>query len=116
MKKNHALIAAESFELHIYVNMYHCAKKRRFINDLYVYTHMSSGQNDVKFNAMHKLGSSRLLWVVRISVFPEVSQMGYRYRVVPLLVMKVSWNLGKAKVKQDEISITIMLSITHIYI
>ena len=77
---------------------------------------MSSGQNDVKFNAMHKLGSSRLLWVVRISVFPEVSQMGYRYRVVPLLVMKVSWNLGKAKVKQDEISITIMLSITHIYI
>ena len=71
---------------------------------------------DVKFNAMHKLGSSRLLWVVRISVFPEVSQMGYRYRVVPLLVMKVSWNLGKAKVKQDEISITIMLSITHIYI
>ena len=30
--------------------------------------------------------------------------------------MKVSWNLGKAKAKQDEISITIMLSITHIYI
>ena len=38
----------------------------------------------VKFNAMHKLGSSPIgLSVVRISVFPEVSQMGYRYRVVP---------------------------------
>ena len=41
---------------------------------------MSSGQNYLlyKFNAMHKSGS-----VARISVLPEVSQLGYRYRVVP---------------------------------
>ena len=43
--------------------------------------YMSSVQNYVKFNAMHKLG--RPLSVVRISVLPEVSQMECRYRVVP---------------------------------
>ena len=45
-----------------------------------IYIYMSSGQNYLlyKFNAMHKSGS-----VARISVLPEVSQLGYRYRVVP---------------------------------
>jgi hypothetical protein len=32
----------------------------------------------VKFNAMHKLGSSPTVSVVRISVLPEVTHMGYR--------------------------------------
>ena len=50
----------------------------------------------VKLNAIHKLGSSQ------ISAFPEVpevSQMGYLYRV-GLSVMKILSNLGKAKAHQ----------------
>ena len=44
--------------------------------------HVSSGQNYM-LNLMPCTNEGRPLWVVRISVFPEVSQMGYRYRVVP---------------------------------
>ena len=39
--------------------------------------YMTSGQNQ-----------GRPLLVVRISVFPEVSQMGYRYRVVPYPLLR----------------------------
>ena len=45
---------------------------------------MSSGQNYMfMLNSMPCTNQGLPLWVVRISAFPEVSQMGYRYRVVP---------------------------------
>ena len=75
--------------------------------------HMSSGQKlYVKLNAMHKF-SGRPLSVVRIWGFPEVSQMGYLYRVVPYRISRFLCNLGKAKAKQDKISITIIVWVTH---
>ena len=52
----------------------------------------------VQYYAMHKYWG-RPLSLVKISVFPEVSQMGHRYfRVV---AMKMLHNLGKAKAEQD---------------
>ena len=64
-----------------------------------------------KFNAIHKLGSSPIGcedFRVPGSITNGVSVQGR-----PLWVMKVLCNLGKAKAKQDKISITIILSITH---
>ena len=43
--------------------------------DVYIYIYMSSGQNYV-LNVMPCTNSGRPLSVLRISIFPEVSQMG----------------------------------------
>ena len=50
---------------------------------VFIYIYIQRRKLFAKFNAMHKLGSSPTVSVVRISVLPEVSHMGYRYRVVP---------------------------------
>ena len=49
---------------------------------IYIYiNHINSGQNYM-LNVIPCTNWGRPLSVVRISVFPEVSQMWYRYRVV----------------------------------
>jgi hypothetical protein len=55
-------------------------KKYQVLND--GDQHMSRGQNEF-LNLMPCTNEGRPLSVVRISVLLEVSQMGYRYRVVP---------------------------------
>ena len=45
---------------------------------MYLYIYIQRRKLFAKFNAMHKLGSSPTVSVVRISVLPEVSHMGYR--------------------------------------
>ena len=54
-----------------------------------IYIYMSSGQHYL-LNLMPCTNLSRPLSVVRISVLPKVSQMGYRYRVVPYRLW-MSW-------------------------
>ena len=76
---------------------------------------MNSRQN---FNAMRKLWHyGRPLSVVRISVLPEVSQMGYRDRVVPYRLWRFCATSERPRRSKTKwVIITISLSVTHIYI
>ena len=71
-----------------------------------------------KFNAIHKLRSSPYrLWGFQYShVFAEVSQMGYRYRVVPYRFWRfcaISEMPRRSKTKLVLYIYTIILSVTH---
>ena len=74
--------------------------------------HMSSGQNYV-LNWMPCTNEGRPLSVVRISVFPEVSQIGYRHRGVPYRLWMFCATSERPRRSKDQISITIILSVTH---
>ena len=59
----------------------------------------------------------RPLSVVRISVLPEVSQMGYRDRVVPYRLWRFCATSERPRRSKTKwVIITISLSVTHIYI
>jgi hypothetical protein len=67
---------------------------------------------------MHKFGSS--LSVLKISVLLQVSQMGYRYRVVPYRFWRFCATSERPRRSKTELvlqwCITIILSVTHILI
>ena len=85
----------------------------------HTYIYMSNKQSYIESNAMHKLGSSPIgCEDLRI---PGIITNGVSVQGRPLSVMKVLCHLGKAKAKQDQISITIILQkfcplLIHIYI
>ena len=77
------------------------------VQNTHIYIYMSSKQSYIESNAMHKLGSSPIgCEDLRI---PGIITNGVSVQGRPLSVMKVLCHLGKAKAKQDQISITIIL-------
>ena len=74
---------------------------------------MSSGQNYM-LKSMPCTTYGLPLLVVRISIFPEVSQMGCRYRVVPHQLWRFCASCERPRRSKDWISITLILSVTHI--
>ena len=65
-------------------------------------------------NLMPCTNLGRPLSVVRISVLPEVSQMGYRYRVVPYRLWKFCATSERPRQSQTKLVWQKKMSVTHI--
>ena len=75
--------------------------------------YMSSGQKKM-LNLMPCTNYGGPLSLVKISVLPEVSQTGYRYRVVPYRLWRFCATSEKPRRSKTKLVYTIILSVTHL--